>query len=108
MILYVFFILCYLKSDEKSEGDYDSDSAWGIWPIRIAASVLAAKLKLMNLQETSFHILLRKTFFKLCNVIQSSWNQLEENYPNLAKFEGAKLVPEWLVTNMFLPFWHNK
>lgn len=98
----VFFILCYLKSDEKSEGDYDSDlySAWGIWPIRIAASLLAGKPKLTNLQETSFHILLRKTlFFKLCNVIQGIWNQLEENSLNLAEFEDARLVPERLVTN---------
>lgn len=49
----------------------------------------------MNLQETSFHILLRKAlFFKLCRVIQGSWNQLEGKDPNLAKFEGAGLVPE--------------
>lgn len=57
----VFFILCYLKSVEKSEGDCGSDlySTWG-W---IAVSLLAAELKLMNLQETSFHILLRKHSF---------------------------------------------
>lgn len=99
-VLWFYVYSSFLKSDEKSEGDYDSDlySTWGTWPLRIAA-----KPELTDLQETSFHMLLRKTlFFKLYNVIQGTWNQLEENHPNLAGLEGARLLPEWLVTNNIL------
>lgn len=110
-----FFLLCYLKSDENpvflsiqvGKGDYHSDlySACSIWPTRTAASSLAVTLRLTHLQKILFHILLRETLsFKLCNVIQGSWNQLEESSPNLAELEGARLVPEWLVTNMFWVF----
>lgn len=89
--------ICFFLSIQVAKGDYHSDlySAWNIWPIGTAASLLAVKLRLTNLQKMPFHILLRETLpFKLCNVIQSSWNQEEGSSPDLAKLEVARLVPQ--------------
>lgn len=64
-------------SIQDGKGDYHSDlySAWSIWPIRTAASSLAVKLRLTNLWEIPFHILLKEILsFKLRNVVQGSWN----------------------------------